>query len=109
MFYIFAIHLTDPDYSAEQYAQAWIEASEYIQRAAGARGTRLHRKIGDPRTLLAIASWDAKAARDAMEQDPPGEIAAIIATQLPHVSIELIGEFEAPEWEVLPPGAGPSF
>ena len=102
MFYMFAVHITDPDYSAEQYADACIRTSEYIQRAPGARGTRLHRKIGDPNTLLAIASWDSKAARDAMEANPPEEIAAIIATQSPHVRIEFLGEFESPEWEVLP-------
>lgn len=103
MFYMFAVHITDPDYSAEQYADAWVRTSEYIQRAPGARGTRLHRKIDDPNTLLAIASWDSKAARDAMEADPPEEIAAIIATQSPYVRIEFLGEFESPEWEVLPP------
>ena len=105
MHFIFAIHIIDPDYQPEQYAHAWVRASAIIQRAPGARGTRLHRKIGDPRTLLAIATWDSKAARDAMEAELPEEVAAIIATQMPHVRIELIGEFEAPEWEVLPPGA----
>jgi len=101
--YLFSIEITDPDYSAEQYAEAWVAASRIIQRARGARGTRLHRKIGDARTLLAIASWDSKEARDAMESDPPAEVTRIIESQIPHVSITLIGEFEAPEWEVLPP------
>ncbi|MEM1141204.1 MAG: antibiotic biosynthesis monooxygenase [Pseudomonadota bacterium] len=104
MFYIFAIRITDSEYSAEQYADAWVRASKYIQAAPGARGTRLHRKIGDPSTLLAIASWDSKDARDAMDANAPREIAAIIATQTPHVEIELIGEFDEPAWEVLPPG-----
>lgn len=103
MHFIFAIQITDPDYSPEQYAEAWVRASRYIQQAPGARGTRLHRKIGDPRSLLAIATWDSKAVRDAMEGDPPAEVKAIIESQMPHVRIELIGEFEAPEWEVLPP------
>lgn len=102
VFYIFAVHITDPNYRPEQYADAWVRVSEYIQAAPGARGTRLHRKIGDPATLLAIASWDSKADRDAMEANAPKEIAEIIATQTPHVRIEFIGEFEAPEWEVLP-------
>ena len=70
MFYIFAVHIIDPDYSAEHYAEAWVRTSEYIQSAPGARGTRLHRKIGDPNTLLAIASWDSKDARDASGQGP---------------------------------------
>jgi hypothetical protein len=38
-----------------------------------------------------------------MEADPPEQIRAIIASQTPHVSIERIGEFDAPEWTVLPP------
>jgi heme-degrading monooxygenase HmoA len=104
MLYIFEIEITDPTYTAEQYAEAWQRASRYIQAAPGARGTRLHRRIGDPRRLLAIATWDSKAARDAMEQDPPQAVRDIIAAQMPHVRIHLVGEFEAPEWEVLPTG-----
>lgn len=103
MFYVFLVHITDPDYSAEQYADAWVRASEHIQQATGARGTRLHRKIGDEKTLMAIASWESKAHRDAMETNTPDEVAAIIEAQAPHVRIEFIGEFESPEWEVLPP------
>lgn len=103
MFYIFLVHITDPNYSAEDYADAWVRASKYIQRATGAKGTRLHRKIGDERTLLAIASWESKAARDAMESTQPEQVAAIIATQTPHVRIEFIGEFDEPEWQVIPP------
>jgi heme-degrading monooxygenase HmoA len=102
MHYIFEVHI-GPDYTAEQYADAWVRASRYIQQAPGARGTRLHRKIGDPTVLLAIATWESKADRDAMESDPPQQIVDIIAEQTPHVEIRFIGEFEAPEWEVLPP------
>lgn len=107
MHFIFEVHL-HPGYSAEEYADAWIRASEIIQRAPGARGTRLHRKIGDPSRLLAIATWDSKAARDAMERSTPERVAEIIAEQSPHVDITLIGEFEAPEWEVLPPAGASS-
>jgi len=102
MHFLFLIHIK-PGYSAEQYADAWVRASRIIQQAPGARGTRLHRRIGDPDTLLAIATWDSKAARDAMEADPPARVREIIASQASYVDIELIGEFEAPEWEVLPP------
>ncbi|MFO7553528.1 MAG: antibiotic biosynthesis monooxygenase [Haliea sp.] len=102
MHYIFEVTLK-PGYSAEQYADAWIRASEIIQRAPGAQGTRLHRKIGDPSRLLAIATWESKAARDAMEAVLPDEVQEIIAEQVPHVEINLIGEFDAPEWTVLPP------
>tara|TARA_R110002073_G_scaffold167152_2_gene323815 strand:- start:8345 stop:8662 length:318 start_codon:yes stop_codon:yes gene_type:complete len=99
--YIFEVTLS-PGYSAEAYAEAWIRASEIIQRAPGAQGTRLHRKIGDPTRLLAIATWESKSARDAMESTLPQQVMDIIAEQTPHVEITLLGEFEAPEWEVVP-------
>jgi hypothetical protein len=102
MHYIFEIHI-GPGYTPEQYADGWVRASTLIQQAPGARGTRLHRKIGEPDVLLAIATWESKAARDAMEATPSAAVEAIIAEQMPHVEIRVIGEFEAPEWEVLPP------
>jgi heme-degrading monooxygenase HmoA len=89
-------------YSAEAYAEAWVRASEIIQRAPGARGTRLHRKIGDDNTLLAIASWDSKARRDAMEAHPSAEVTRIIAEQAEFVDVRVIGEFEDADWIVNP-------
>ena len=77
MKYIFEVHIKD-GHTAEEYADAWVRASEIIQRAPGARGTELHRKIGDPRTLIAIASWDSKEQRDAMEGQHNPDVAAII-------------------------------
>ena len=76
MHYIFEVTVKD-GYSVEAYAEGWIAASHFIQKAPGARGTRLHRKIDDPTTVLAIATWDSKASRDAMEINPPEEIEAI--------------------------------
>ncbi|MBM68337.1 MAG: antibiotic biosynthesis monooxygenase [Haliea sp.] len=101
MHYIFEVTLS-PGYTAEAYAEAWIRASRIIQQAPGAQGTRLHRKIGDPTRLLAIATWESKAARDAMESRLPERVLEIIAEQTPYVEITLLGEFEAPEWEVVP-------
>jgi len=101
MHFIFEVHVR-PGCTAEQYAEAWVRASRLIQQAAGAQGTRLHRKIGDPDVLLAIATWESKAARDAMEADTSDEIRDIIATQAAFVEVRVIGEFEAPEWVVLP-------
>jgi heme-degrading monooxygenase HmoA len=98
---IFVFEVTvRPGYSAEAYADAWVRASEIIQRAPGARGTRLHRKIGDDNTLLAIASWDSKARRDAMESNPSAEVRRIIAEQAEFVDVRVIGEFEDPDWVV---------
>lgn len=101
MIYVFEIQVR-PGHSAEAYAAAWVRASEIIQRAPGALGTRLHRKIGDERRLLAIASWASKAQRDAMEASPSAEVRRIIRAQAEFIDIRVIGEFEDPEWVVLP-------
>ena len=93
-----------PGYTAEQYADAWLRASRIIQQSPGARGTRLHRKIGEPGALLAIASWESKAIRDAMEENQPEAVRRIIASQAPFVDICVIGEFEDAEWRVDPDG-----
>lgn len=101
MHFLFEVHVK-PGYSAEQYADAWVRASRLIQLAPGARGTRLHRKIGEPGVLLAIASWNSKGERDAMEDHLSQQVREIIAAEAPFVDIKVIGEFEDPEWEVLP-------
>ena len=91
-------------------ADAWVRVSEILQRAPGALGTRLHRKIGDPMTLLAIASWDSKASRDAMERRRDDVVNAILREAAEHCEVRVIGEFEEPEWVVEgseePPGRG---
>lgn len=101
MKYIFQVRMK-PGHSAETYADAWVRASEIIQQAPGARGTALHRKIGDPNTLIAIASWDSKEARDAMESEHDSSVAEIIRSVAPFVDITPLGAYEEPEWEVLP-------
>ncbi|MFL1455894.1 antibiotic biosynthesis monooxygenase family protein [Marinobacter sp. GN3S48] len=103
MKYIFEVRIND-GYTAEDYADAWVRASELIQQAPGARGTELHRKIGDPDTLIAIATWESKEARDAMESDKDPRITDIIRSAAPFVEIRPLGEFEDPEWVVMPPG-----
>ncbi|SES96849.1 antibiotic biosynthesis monooxygenase family protein [Marinobacter segnicrescens] len=103
MKFIFEVRIKD-GHTAEEYADAWVRASELIQQAPGARGTELHRKIGDPNTLIAIASWESKAQRDAMEGQHNPEIAEIIRSAAPFVDITPVGEFEDPEWVVMPPG-----
>ena len=103
MKYIFQVRIKE-GYTAEDYAEAWVKASEIIQRAPGARGTELHRKIGDDKTLIAIASWDSKAQRDAMENQHNPDVAEIIRGAAPFCEITPLGEFEDPEWVVLPSG-----
>ncbi|MBJ6139010.1 antibiotic biosynthesis monooxygenase family protein [Marinobacter litoralis] len=103
MKYIFEVTVLE-GYTAEDYADAWVRASELIQQAHGARGTALHRKIGEPNKLLAIASWNSKADRDAMDAQRNPRILEIIKSAAPFVEIRPLGEFEDPEWEVMPPG-----
>lgn len=102
MLYVFEVHIK-AGYTAEDYADAWIRASRLIQQAPGARGTRLHRKLDDPSVLIAIARWDSKAARDAMETQHRPDVAAIIRSAAPFCSIRPLGEFDEAEWVVLPP------
>jgi len=101
MKFLFAVHIK-PGHTAEQYAAAWVRVSEILQRAPGARGTRLHRKLGDPNTLLAIASWESKAARDAMEARRDETVHAILKEISGFCEITIIGEFDEPEWVVEP-------
>ncbi len=101
MLFLFEVHLRG-GYAAEAYAAAWVRASKIMQRAPGARGTRLHRKLDDPSVLLAIASWDSKAERDAMEAGHDERVREIITQQAEFVDIRVIGEFADPEWVVLP-------
>ncbi len=101
MIYVFEVHIK-PGHTAEQYADAWVRASEIIQQAPGARGTRLHRKINDPAVLLAIATWESKLQRDAMEASPSDTVKAIISSQIPFVDIRTIGEFDDAQWIVDP-------
>lgn len=105
MKFLFEVHIK-PGWRAEHYADAWVRASCIIQQAPGARGTRLHRKIGDPNVLLAIAEWDSKTQRDAAQGRMP-EADAIIQAAAPYCEIRLIGEFDDPEWVVLPGSALP--
>ena len=102
MIFVFEVRIRD-GYTAAQYAEAWVEASEIIQRAPGARGTRLHRSASRPDRLLAIASWDSKELRDRADSIQDPRVKAIIAAQAEHVDIRVIGEFEDPDWIVLPP------
>ncbi|HEX5514754.1 MAG TPA: antibiotic biosynthesis monooxygenase [Gammaproteobacteria bacterium] len=103
MKFIFEVRVKE-GHTAEEYADAWVRASRLIQQAPGAKGTVLHRKIGDDRTLIAIASWETKAQRDAMEAQHDPAIADIIRSAAPCCEIRVIGEFHEPEWVVRPPG-----
>ena len=94
--------------TVEEYADAWVEASRIIQRTPGARGTYLHRKIGEPDTVLAIAHWDSKAARDAKDDRRDATVREILDRHARTCEITVIGEFEEPEWQVEPGAADAS-
>lgn len=101
MKFIFEVRMK-PGYTVEEYAEAWIRASEIIQQAPGARGTYLHRKIGEPGVLLAIANWESKAHRDAKDDRRNDTVRAILEKHAINCDITVIGEFDEPEWTVLP-------
>ena len=104
MRFVFQIRIKEGK-TLEQYVEAWEQGSVIIQRMAGARGTRLHRSITDPRLLLAIAEWDSKEARDCamyrLNNDPATK--EINDSHLGFGEFTLVGEFEEAEWVVEPP------
>ncbi|MGH9456137.1 MAG: antibiotic biosynthesis monooxygenase family protein [Thermoanaerobaculia bacterium] len=103
MKFVFEVRIR-PGHTAEQYADVWVRVSRIIQRQPGARGTRLHRKIGEPDVLLAIASWDSKDARDAATRALESHEAmhAMLRAEAAFVDVTILGEFEDPEWVVVP-------
>ena len=101
MKFIFEVRMKS-GYTVEEYAKAWVRASDIIQRTPGARGTHLHRKIGDPNVLLAIATWESKAHRDAKDDRRDETVRAILEKHQANCEIAVIGEFEEPEWAALP-------
>jgi heme-degrading monooxygenase HmoA len=105
--YIFEVRIK-PGHSAEQYAACWLRVSALLQQAPGARGTQLLRRIGDSDVLLAIASWESKAARDAMDRQRRATVHELLAAAAEHCTIRVLGEFEEPEWVVNPPADPPA-
>lgn len=101
MKFIFEVHMK-PGHTVEEYAEGWLRASEIMQQTPGARGTYLHRKIGDASVALAIAHWESKEARDAKDDRAHPLVREILDRHKEICEIKVIGEFEEPEWHVLP-------
>lgn len=59
--FVFEIRVTPGQEDA--FIKNWREGSIPIQEYAGARGTRLHQKIGQPGTYVAIAEWESQEHR----------------------------------------------
>lgn len=95
-----------PGFTVEEYAAAWVRASELIQQGAGARGTYLHRKIGAPDVLLAIAHWDSKADRDAQQERAEQAVRDALGPNGRYCEVTVLGEYEDPEWSAEPPSGG---
>lgn len=92
-----------PGFTVEEYAQGWVEASRIIQENEGAQGTFLHRRIGHPDKVLAIAHWRSKEDRDRKDDSRSARVKAILDRHAKWCDVELIGEYEEPDWQVLPP------
>jgi len=101
MKFIFEVRMK-PGHTAAEYADIWVRASRIIQEAPGARGTYLHRNIGDSGVLLAIATWESKAQRDAKDDERNAIVRDILDEAATICDIRVIGEFDEPEWTVLP-------
>ena len=81
----------------KDYVESWKRGSSIIQESTGAEGTVLYRKIGDPCTFLAIATWKSKEVRDvAMNKLDEGglEVREVLDKHKTHGDIEIIGNFE---------------
>lgn len=88
----------------QQFVEAWQQGSAIIQRQPGAQGTLLHRFIGSPSKLLAIASWESLEHRNAaMERlSSDAQIRPFLTLHEQFGDVRIIGEFEEPQWRVLP-------
>ncbi len=103
MKYIFEITIK-PGHTEEEYVAAWQKGSAIIQQQAGAQGTALHRKIGEPGKLLAIATWESKDARDKAMQalkQLDEKSRRTIDQHKQYGEFRAIGNFEEPEWKVF--------
>ncbi len=103
MKFIFEVTI-NPGYKLEDYAEIWEAESKIIQKEPGALGTRLHRCIGVPSKLVAIASWQSKELRDAAIDNLKDneELKQLVARKDKVATLNRLGEFEEPEWIVLP-------
>lgn len=102
--FVFEAHIKAGHTEAE-YSEAWERGSSIIQRQPGAQGTMLHRKIGEPGVLLAIASWESLAARNTAMAALAKVDETTRSTLDRHealADIDVIGAFEEADWSVIP-------
>ena len=53
-------------------------------------------------SVLAIAHWESKAHRDAKDDSRSARVKAILEKHAKVVEVSVIGEYDEPEWQVLP-------
>ncbi|MBI4120835.1 MAG: antibiotic biosynthesis monooxygenase [Parcubacteria group bacterium] len=94
--FIFTINIKE-GHSVEEYIAAWKRGSAIIQASEGAGGTVLYRKIDEPGTLIAIATWESKELRDVamkkLDAAPP-DIQAVLHRHKEYGATEILGSFE---------------
>lgn len=61
--FVFEIKVLDGQ--DDTFIEHWREGSKPIQEYDGARGTRLHKKLGEEHTYIAIAEWESREKRQA--------------------------------------------
>ncbi|MBI4118404.1 MAG: antibiotic biosynthesis monooxygenase [Parcubacteria group bacterium] len=96
MKFIFRVQIRT-EHTEQEYVDAWRKGSAAIQKSAGAKGTVLYRNLDEPGTLIAIAEWESKEARDIAMKKLHSESAEIQNTLDRHKEfgdIEVIGNFE---------------
>lgn len=84
-------------HTKKQYIDAWKRGSTLIQKSTGAQGIILYQNKDKPNSLLAIATWKSKKARDAamkqLHRSNP-KTKEIITAHRKHADTIVIGNFE---------------
>ncbi len=104
MKFIFEIKLK-PGHTEEEYKAAWKRGGSIIQKEPGAQGTKLYNKIGESGKLIAIATWESKAVRDAAMEHLKyvnAETTDILEKHKEYGEINILGYFEEPPLSVDP-------
>jgi heme-degrading monooxygenase HmoA len=66
--YIWKIKLDNPD-REDEFIQHWKDGSTILQQFPGALGTHMHKVRGEEHSFFAVAEWESKDARDAMQKE----------------------------------------
>lgn len=103
MIFVFKIRIKRGRTEAE-YIKAWKNGSAIIQKQPGALGTRLYHKIDEPGTLIAIATWKSKEARDKAMRvlNKDRRVKDIITKHQKYGNTYILGNFNGPTETVKP-------